>query len=274
MWYTVQSPEGLENLPFLQVLGGDASAESCSDGEPSAQSRSRNTREMSFCNGRETESSTHSRSGMMLEHSTESRGAEKSMSSAEDFLVKTLVVPEKASALEKVLGADYGESMRGLFAKYDHATASWKTAQCSLLEGLDSFSETWPRLGMMLRGRCYRLKSAVRLTNGKECGLSRKTPDGMTFFHTPTCVGLNGGSNSWRALKKRILLNATLTNEEKAEAIERCKVERGGKANPEWLEWLMGWPLGWSGLKPLEMGKFLSWRRLHSVNWSMLWKKG
>jgi len=29
----------------------------------------------------------------------------------------------------------------------------------------------------------------------------------------------------------------------------------GGQLNPEWVEWLMGWPLGWTDLKPLEMDK-------------------
>jgi DNA (cytosine-5)-methyltransferase 1 len=30
----------------------------------------------------------------------------------------------------------------------------------------------------------------------------------------------------------------------------------GGKLNPTWVEWLMGWPLEWTDLKPLEMDKF------------------
>ena len=29
----------------------------------------------------------------------------------------------------------------------------------------------------------------------------------------------------------------------------------GGKLNPMWVEWLMGWPLGWTDLKPLETDK-------------------
>jgi hypothetical protein len=29
----------------------------------------------------------------------------------------------------------------------------------------------------------------------------------------------------------------------------------GGKLNPDWTEWLMGWPPGWTDLKPLEMDK-------------------
>jgi len=30
----------------------------------------------------------------------------------------------------------------------------------------------------------------------------------------------------------------------------------GGSLNPTWVEWLMGWPLGWTDLKPLAMDKY------------------
>ena len=33
------------------------------------------------------------------------------------------------------------------------------------------------------------------------------------------------------------------------------------RLNPAWVEWLMGWPIGWTDLKPLEMDKFLSWQQ-------------
>lgn len=35
----------------------------------------------------------------------------------------------------------------------------------------------------------------------------------------------------------------------------------GGKLNPPWVAWLMGWPIDWTALKPLETGKFQSWLR-------------
>jgi hypothetical protein len=38
----------------------------------------------------------------------------------------------------------------------------------------------------------------------------------------------------------------------------------GGKLNPMWVEWLMGWPLGWTDLKPLETDRFQSWQQQHS----------
>lgn len=35
--------------------------------------------------------------------------------------------------------------------------------------------------------------------------------------------------------------------------------------NPAWVEWLMGWPIGWTGLEPLEMDRFHWWLRSHGV---------
>jgi DNA (cytosine-5)-methyltransferase 1 len=37
----------------------------------------------------------------------------------------------------------------------------------------------------------------------------------------------------------------------------------GGTLNPTWVEWLMGWPLGSTDLKPLAMDKFLLWLNSH-----------
>jgi hypothetical protein len=39
--------------------------------------------------------------------------------------------------------------------------------------------------------------------------------------------------------------------------------EIGGSLNPTWVEWLMGWPLGWTDLKPLETDKFQQWLHSH-----------
>jgi len=39
----------------------------------------------------------------------------------------------------------------------------------------------------------------------------------------------------------------------------------GGQLNPDWTEWLMGWPIGWTDLKPLETDKFQQWQQQHSA---------
>ena len=35
------------------------------------------------------------------------------------------------------------------------------------------------------------------------------------------------------------------------------------RLNPEWVEWLMGWPIGHTGLKPLATGRYQEWLRQH-----------
>ena len=40
--------------------------------------------------------------------------------------------------------------------------------------------------------------------------------------------------------------------------------EVGGPLNPTWVEWLMGWPLGWTDCAALATDKFRQWLRSHS----------
>lgn len=37
----------------------------------------------------------------------------------------------------------------------------------------------------------------------------------------------------------------------------------GGSLSPTWVEWLMGWCLGWTDCAPLAMDKFRSWQQQH-----------
>ena len=38
------------------------------------------------------------------------------------------------------------------------------------------------------------------------------------------------------------------------------------RLNPDWVEWLMGWPIGQTALKPLETAKFQEWQQQHSIS--------
>jgi hypothetical protein len=37
----------------------------------------------------------------------------------------------------------------------------------------------------------------------------------------------------------------------------------GGQLNPTWVEWLMGWPLGWTGLEPVVRESYQRWLQEH-----------
>lgn len=42
--------------------------------------------------------------------------------------------------------------------------------------------------------------------------------------------------------------------------------QAGGKLNPPWVEWLMGWPIGWTDCEPLETGRCQQWLRSHGLS--------
>lgn len=39
----------------------------------------------------------------------------------------------------------------------------------------------------------------------------------------------------------------------------------GGSLNPDWVEWLHGWPIGWTGSAPLETVRFQQWLNSHGI---------
>ena len=40
----------------------------------------------------------------------------------------------------------------------------------------------------------------------------------------------------------------------------------GGNMNPAWVEWLMGWPLGWTDLHVSAMDRFRQWCDSHGID--------
>ena len=90
--------------------------------------------------------------------------------------------------------------------------------------------------------------------NHNRKGASKKSGDGLATavkaFATPT-------SRDWRSGK---------ASQKTMERNSRPLSEQiGGQLNPTWVEWLMGWPIGWTGLRPLEMAKFREWQQQHSA---------
>lgn len=61
--------------------------------------------------------------------------------------------------------------MHDSLASYDPTSSSWKTSQRSLVEDLETFSETWPRSGTMRGGIAYPLPPLAPLTGATGSGL-------------------------------------------------------------------------------------------------------
>jgi DNA (cytosine-5)-methyltransferase 1 len=235
---------------------------------------------------------------MMFKPLTESLGEELLMSYRAGFRAKTLVQQEKEQELMEN-GQECGGRWQGLLARYDPNTHSLRTVQCSLLEDLNESLQTWPKWGLMRNGECFQQPMLEQTISENEFGY---VPNNENFFHTPNTTGLDGGSNSRKALKKRMeqwptpdancgqretqpnwtpkrksghtaqyTINQAVRDKFPTPTAHNAKecnspsesnrntptlaTHAGGKLNPMWVEWLMGWPLGWTDLKPLETDK-------------------
>ena len=167
---------------YSQALVAEFSAENSSAGKPSAPLSLTTTPGASSCNGKTTAALIPFRCGTTFAPSTGHRGLDAWMSSRVGSPVRTYPQQVKAQASPASAPAS-GAKWQGSFAKWDRDTSSWKTHQCSLLGGWESFSETWPRWGLMRAGVLPARTMSAPLTNGT----------GYGSLPTPTASG--GGSN-------------------------------------------------------------------------------
>lgn len=139
---------------FSQALVEEYSAGSCSAGEPCAPLNVMPSQWPFWRNDKTMDVLKRSPFGLTWKPLTEGRGEELLMSFRAAFRARTSVAPEREQA-SKARKADCGGKWPASLAKYDRASRSWKTAQCSLFGGLDEFSATWPRWGTMRNGECF-----------------------------------------------------------------------------------------------------------------------
>lgn len=233
------------NLPCSPGPAGESSADTFSDGEPSAQWSVTPTPQGFWRNDKMMDASRLSQFGPTLRLLTAQHGEAVLMSFLEGFPARTYPSQDLGQGSQEI-DRDCGRSLIESLAKYDHAESTWKTPQLSLLGGSELFLETWPRSGSMRNGVCWARPMLAGSMSDSESGL------------LPTVTARDYRSDSCSAEVKAA-----------RDAHSRGKTlpwVLGGLLNPPWAEWHMGWPEGWTELEPLEMAKFQEWRQAHSLS--------
>jgi len=227
---------------YSQALEAEYSEDNCSDGKPSAPSNSTPMPQAFCAHDKMTDFSRPSRFGMTFGHLTESHGEALLTWFLAGFRARTSLQREKVPVL-RVSDPDSGLNSLASLARYDRNSRSWKTPQHSLLGDSEPFSETWPRWGLMRDGVCWEQMPLGPPISGTGSGLW-PTPTVHGNYNAP-----KSGTNRGTGLATAVRLSATTST------------ELNGRLNPTWVEWLMGWPLGWTDLQQSATGKFLSAHR-------------
>jgi len=244
---------------YLQEQG-EASWEGNSlDGAPSVLLNLIPSQEGCCLQGSEMESLTGSRFGMMSEPSMAKNGGGLLILSQVVSPAKTSVRQEQEQDCQ-ASDRDCGERWQELLMKYDHETASWKTAQCSLFGGLTEFSGTWPEWGIMLHGECLGVNTSGCPITGKEYGLLLPTimhNEGLAFLGGPL-RSEESWSNTSR-LSHRLIGYWKGWKQRENNARTKLKIA----CHPTFAEWMMDWPPMWTDLNESVMDKYQEWLRLH-----------
>ena len=265
---------------YSQVLVEEYLGDTSLVGEQSVQSSGSSTPQAYCAPDKMTGFSRLSRFGMTFKPLEENLGEELLTLYRAGFHAKTSQLQGKVSE-SKESEAQCGEKWRGSFTRYDPDTSSWKTHQCSLLGDLESFSETWPQWGLMRNGECWEQTTLERTIRGTGFGLEQNWP-------TPNAWDGKRGPRSeenLRTKKHQINLITAVKQAEREKLLptpnardwkdgktsgnrkspglgvvaHQLEAQSSGQLNPDWVEWLMNWPIKWSEINGFNKKEFERW---------------
>ncbi len=278
---------------FSRVQGEDFSEVCSSDIDRSALLSLTDTRGQFCSHDKTTGFSLPSRYGMTCAHLTDDLGEKLLTSFRGGFHAKTYPSQIRTEKDSTENDRDCGQKWLGSLAKFDRDSYSWRTHQCLLFADSTASLQTLPKWGSMRNGELWARTTSALLISGNEFGCSQNIPTptagdskssgsrntpgskakfglsltdfarqdggtGRTSFPTPRAKEGNAGKPGSKGSKHnqaRGYLDGVIQ--------EESTLANGGTLNPRWVEWLIGFPIGWTLFDALEMRKFREWWKSH-----------
>jgi len=173
----------------------------------------------------------------------------------------------KARKTQDTSGPGYEKPL----ANYDLTTQSWKMCQVISLWEEPKSLERLPKSGMTRNGVLYQQPDWVPIISEKELSswptptasdhIERKSTqqthnsrhslnlqDAVKRWPTPTTQEVEHPNAVWNQNLRRVSSSGTTHSMGLADAAQMSS-PNGGKLNPTWVEWLMGFPTGWTDLE-------------------------
>ena len=195
-----------------------------------------------------------------------------------DFHVSHSQLQEKEP--EPMIQEICGHPLAKLSTSSSLDTPFWKMSQALLVVDIsETFYQTWQKSGIMQNGCVYPLPKSEQSTkeNGSGLwatpntldGLKPKSAKSLEREATVTRIGRSkpanlrdqvGNMGNWPTPSAVTNHNCGRLDEWGGCNNKFRKTKLGsGDLNPDWVEWLMGWPIGWSDLKPIKKLIWLDW---------------
>jgi len=228
---------------FSQALVEASLGDSYSDLEQSVLSNG-NIFPQAYCSFDKTQDYSHlSQYGMTFRPLMESLGEELLTLFREDFLAKTCQQQTKEEMDLMENDQDSGLKWGGLLARLDPDTSLWRTLQCSLITDSEECLETFPKWGLMQDGGLWEQTPLAHPTEGNDFG----------WLPTPVATDYMTGKLNGIEYRNKRFIRTSLTSgtEFGAKLADAFRLMTTKALPPNFSEWMMGLPIGWTELKPV-----------------------
>ena len=212
--------------------------------------------------------------GAMSKPSTAHRGVEKWVASLAAIPANHSVLPDngRANATPDTSGPTSGESSE----KSSQGSVSLKTWQTIFGSGLSPSSQTYAAWATELRQDSLRRQKLAPHINdsGSSSWPTPRTsdqhgeggPDLRTkadMWATPTSRDHKDGASP----SEKVATNSLLGRQAPRTPMPGQQSSNESLTlNPRFVEWLMGFPIGWTDLQPLETASYQQWQQQHGDN--------
>lgn len=188
---------------------------------------------------------------------------------AEDSHARTSAMREKEKASPWAISQVFGFKCLESLISYDQELQSLKMSPQSHAKEEEWISSChrWPKSGMMLNGLMYVHQMKARHTKEKGSSLlptptahQQRTPykqggksllcamlQQNKLLPTPTCNTSKNNPCTPSAWKRKACLNVEAS---KIYGYNQKTIGKKHRLNPRFVEWMMGFPIGWTELEP------------------------
>ena len=237
--------------------------------EPSHTASKTDTRRLFSCLGCGQVTLTELQSGTTCAPCAETCSAGSTSSSAASH-ARTSALLELERAW-KVSAADFFSRLCDSWMKFVPLSYSLRMSRRSAQEDLTALSTSLPREGMTVAGLFFPLQASERRISEKD-GSYLPTPTASSYG-TQKADGPAGYRPSLETMARKNLWPTPVARDFKGQGMSRERRESrapdnlcsavmvsdgSGTLNPQWVEWLMGYPLAWTELDALATQWFRS----------------
>jgi len=191
---------------------------------------------------------------------------------AGDFLANQSQTRASAKGSQRLHSLVCGTNSIESFAYYSRDTSSWKTSQQSFLTDLESYSETWPRQGIVVNMHAYQrriLEPVTKETGGGLLPTPRATSAMTENLKTVKQRGRNIGnleeviaflptpcSRDYKDSGENMNYKKAAEKGRLPGVIVESRSNKTGKdtyLNPQFVEEMMGYPIGYTEIQESKL---------------------